>query len=204
MALIVEDGTGVAGANSMASVAQADAYFAARGETFWSALDEGEKESALINASSSLADSTRYPFKGSKTYGYAQRQPWPRSGAVERHGEAIPNNAMPYQVQDATCYLAGQSSQGVDLSPALARGGQVKQKTVGPLTTVYADNAPTGTIYQAAYGLLASLLRDEAFGQCDPVMAPQWGNADAAQFDIGMHDYPGTGAAHVDPFGGVE
>lgn len=192
MTLIVEDGSVVAGANSMASVADADAYFAARGDTVWPTYDQAEKEAALVNASTSLADSKRYPFKGMKTGGYAQRQPWPRTGAVERHGDEIPSNAMPWQVVEATCYLAGQSAQGVDLTPALARGGKVKQKTVGPLTTVYADDAPTGTTYQAATGLLASLLRDN----CDP-LSPQWGNDDAKQFDIGMHDYPGTGTPSV-------
>lgn len=188
MTLIVEDGTIVDGANSMASVAQADAYHAARGNTAWAALEEGAKHTALINGSASMADATRYPFKGMKTGGYSQRQPWPRAGVVERHGDAVPDNAMPWQVVDAVCYLAGVSSQGTDLNPDLKRGGKIKQKTIGPITTIYADNAPTGTIYQAAYGILAPLLRDEAFGRCDPNMEPQWGNDDPSQFDIGMHD----------------
>lgn len=193
MALIVEDGTVVPGANSMATVAQADAYQVARGNAAWSALAEADKEKHLILGSASLADATRYPFKGNRTGGYAQRQPWPRLGAVERHGDLIPENAMPWQVIDAVCYLAGVSAQGTDLTPDLKRGGMVKQKTIGPLTTVYADGAPVGTIYQAAYGILAPLLRDEAFGRCDPNMEPQWGNDDPSQFDIGMHDNLGGG-----------
>ena len=188
MTIVVEDGTGMATAVSLASVAAADAYFTSRNDATWATLSEPEKEAALVKASASLSDAQRYAFKGRKAQGYAQRMPWPRSGAVERHGSAIPDNVVPFQVVDATCYLAGLAAQGEDLTPALKRGGQVQSKTVGPITTVYAAGAPGHTVYQAALGLLASLLRCES--DVDG-MLPQWGNADPAQFDVGMHDNPG-------------
>ena len=188
MTIIVEDGTGKPDAVSLASLVAADAYFSARGDSAWAALSEPEKEAALVKASASLSDAQRYAFKGRKAQGYAQRMPWPRSGAVERHGDAIPDNVVPFQVVDATCYLAGLVAQGEDLTPALKRGGQVQSKTVGPITTVYAAGAPGHTVYQAALGLLASLLRCES--DVDG-MLPQWGNDDPAQFDVGMHDNPG-------------
>lgn len=48
MAIIVEDGTVVADANSLASVVFADAYFLNRGNSAWAALTEADKEVALI------------------------------------------------------------------------------------------------------------------------------------------------------------
>ena len=52
MPLIVEDGTLPAGANSFASVADADAYHAARLTAAWTdELAEAQKEAALIRAS---------------------------------------------------------------------------------------------------------------------------------------------------------
>mgnify|MGYP000257303279 FL=1 len=51
MPLIVEDGTLPAGANSFASVADADAYHAARLTAAWTdELAEAQKEAALIRA----------------------------------------------------------------------------------------------------------------------------------------------------------
>lgn len=50
MALIVEDGTGVADANAYVSVDQADAYFTLRANTVWSALAPEAKEAAIVNA----------------------------------------------------------------------------------------------------------------------------------------------------------
>lgn len=44
MALEVEDGSGKANADSYISVADADAYFAARGITLWATMQEVEKE----------------------------------------------------------------------------------------------------------------------------------------------------------------
>ena len=61
MAFTVEDGTGVAGANSLVDVAFADEYFADRGNTVWAALTEEQKQSALILASDYA--STQYRYK---------------------------------------------------------------------------------------------------------------------------------------------
>ena len=53
MALIVEDGSGLSGANSYASTAQADTYASDRGLTAWTG-DTATKEAALIRATDYL------------------------------------------------------------------------------------------------------------------------------------------------------
>lgn len=50
MSLIVEDGTGMLDSDAYISVEYADAYFQVRGMTTWAALEESEKEAAIINA----------------------------------------------------------------------------------------------------------------------------------------------------------
>lgn len=50
MAFVVEDGTGVSNANSYALVADADAYWADRGNTAWAALSNSNKQIALVKA----------------------------------------------------------------------------------------------------------------------------------------------------------
>jgi hypothetical protein len=50
MAIVVEDGTGLPNSVSYASVAEADAYFAAKGVTAWAPLTTPVKEAALVNA----------------------------------------------------------------------------------------------------------------------------------------------------------
>lgn len=49
MAFVVEDGTGLANANSGASVAEADEYFTDRGITDWTGTND-VKQAALIRA----------------------------------------------------------------------------------------------------------------------------------------------------------
>ncbi len=187
MALIVEIGTGSSTANSLASVADADAYHSARNNAAWAALLTSAKEAALVKASAYLCDETRFPWVGIKANGYNQRMPWPRSSAVECDGTVVPNNVVPWRVMDACCELAGVSSAGTDLNPALDRGGQVVSESVGAISVTYAQGAPAGTTFQAAYGLVAPLLKDRA----KLTVGPRWIGGDGAVFNLGMHDAPG-------------
>lgn len=50
MALVVEDGTLVPGANAFITTAYADAYFAARGNAVWLTLAKAQKEQAIVQA----------------------------------------------------------------------------------------------------------------------------------------------------------
>ncbi len=66
--LVVEDGTGEnATANSWGSVAEADAYFAARGNTTWAAYTTEQKKANLINATDYICNRFKSRFYGVKT-----------------------------------------------------------------------------------------------------------------------------------------
>lgn len=191
MAFVVEDGTALPDANSMASVEQADAYHADRGNEAWADLDEDEKKQLLIKASEYLSDDMKFPWVGSKVR-YDQGMPWPRTGAYDRDGTVVPDNVVPPKVVQATCYLA-LIAQTEDLNPPQDRGGAVKREKVGPLETEYFEGAPAGITYENAFGLVSIYLEGDATGRPSaPIDAVYSGPDSAPIFGVGMDDMPGN------------
>jgi hypothetical protein len=78
MALTVEDGTGLADADSYLSEANADSYHSARGNTTWAAATSPNKEIALRLATEYIDQ--RFTFKGVKKT-TTQSLQWPRISA---------------------------------------------------------------------------------------------------------------------------
>ena len=101
MALVVEDGTVVAGANSYISVADATDYLTQRGYTIWTPLLEGEKEQALVRATDYLAT---YTWRGNRVSA-DQLLDWPRSGAV-MYGFDVAETVIPLALKNACAELA--------------------------------------------------------------------------------------------------
>lgn len=73
--LTVEDGTGLADANTYVASADADAYFLARANATWASATADAKAAALIQATQYL--DTRYTFKGERLT-ETQALEWPR------------------------------------------------------------------------------------------------------------------------------
>ena len=88
MTITVEDGTGLTGADAYISVADADTYFSAIGDTTWSAAGTTEKEQAIVQA-------TRYMEKrfGNKWKGLiassTQALGWPRDYVYDERGTEL-------------------------------------------------------------------------------------------------------------------
>lgn len=167
LSFVVETGAADPTATSLASVADADAYWANRPNdtrgTAWNALtgvgaDLIKKQDALIRASDYVRSHPRYLFVGTKKTA-AQRMPWPRTGASEADGQEISDSAVPWQVVEAVSLLAGRLVVGEEARLAdLDRGGAIKSETVGPISTTYMDWAPIGVVLQEVDGLLLPLL----------------------------------------------
>lgn len=163
----VETGSADPTATSLASVADADAYWANRPNdtrgAAWNALtgagaDLITKQDALIRASDYVRTNARYLWRGTKKT-YAQRMPWPREGASEADGQDIPDTTVPWQVIEAVSLLAGRLVFGDAITLVdLDRGGAIKTETVGPISTTYFDGAPIGVILQEVDGILLPLL----------------------------------------------
>jgi hypothetical protein len=103
--LIKETGAGLANANAYANAADGDAYHEGHlYATAWTAATLANKESALVMATR-LIDG-QYQFNGLKAND-AQSLQWPREDCHDPDGdEALPADAVPKAVIEATCELA--------------------------------------------------------------------------------------------------
>jgi len=169
MALVVETGAGVQGANTFADVAYADAYFAASGEATW-AGENAAKEAVLVRAGRYL---NGLRWIGDKVDRVRQAMCWPRydvplpgdSGANYLRSYYVncwPSNEIPEAVKQAQCEAALRYLAGTDMLPDLERGGQVVMERVDVITTQYANGAPAGTRFLAVEALLRPFLKSSA------------------------------------------
>lgn len=149
MALIVPP---TAGADSYCSVADADAYHAARGNAAWALLGTTAKEQALIRATDYMG-AYAGSWKGTRVSS-TQTLDWPRAGAVV-NGYEVDWQIVPAPVANACAVLALKASAG-DLAPDL--GPQKQSVKVGPIETTYTQGTRQGTKYSAVDSMLAPYL----------------------------------------------
>lgn len=159
MALVIENGSLVAGATSYVSVAEARAYAAARASTFPADDTEGNAaaEVALIVAMDYL-ESLRADFKGRKVNPATQALQWPRQG-VEIDGWDVSISTIPNELKFAQIQLATEAANGTDLMPT-GDGREVIREKVDVLETEYrpgAGGAPQPVLVKVQ-ALLAPLL----------------------------------------------
>jgi hypothetical protein len=148
MTLIVEDGTGLAAAESYVSAADCDAYHAARGNTGWSGT-EAEKEAALRNAATYL--DAHYRYRSCRLTA-AQALEWPRE-AYDWGGPEV------RRLKSACCELALRARAGDLFSDVTAQ--HVESVKVGPIERKM--SAP-GNGGQKRYAVVDAMLRDVVSG----------------------------------------
>ena len=136
MALVIENGSLVSGANSFVSVAEARAFAEARASTL--PEDDGAVEVALIVAMDYL-ESLRAEYQGAKVAPATQALQWPREG-VSLDGWEVPATVIPDVLKSAQCQLAIEAAGGLDLMPT-GNGREVIRKKVDVLETEYAPGA---------------------------------------------------------------
>src|SRR5512147_1506660 len=107
LTVVVEDGSGLANANSYASEADGDDYAAARlYSTDWTGAVSGNKQIALVQATRLLDQLADWKGDPSTT---TQALRWPRYGVPDRDNFQIIDSAtIPQWLKDATCELAIQ------------------------------------------------------------------------------------------------
>lgn len=152
MSFTPEDGTGLAGANSLVTLAYANAYWTAHPSTAgaWTTATDAQKEEALMVGT---VDVLAHDFKGSplsSTQALNLPRYWPTiSGRTW--------GAMPTPILEAVCEAAGKHLAS-PLNAALKRGGEVASESVGPLSKSYFNGAPGGTIYPYVSKLIEPFL----------------------------------------------
>jgi hypothetical protein len=154
MALIVEDGTGKADAESYISVADATAYHAARGNAAWATLaSDTVREQLLRRATEYMLESYRQRWQGYRISS-TQALDWPRAGVCV-DGYLIAINIVPVEVQRACAELALKAATA-DLAADV--GQTARRVKVGPIEKEYAPNASPVKRYRAVDLLLAPFL----------------------------------------------
>lgn len=104
--LVAEDGTGVSGANSYATVANADTFF--EGQIYkdqWIRASAAQKAQALGMATSTL--DTLVAWDGTKK-DKDNALEWPRTGVFEKNGFSVSDTTIPAFLKEAT-YLTALS-----------------------------------------------------------------------------------------------
>ncbi len=154
MSLVVEDGSGLAGAESYCSVAAANARHTALGNAAWTGAD-AVKEAALRRATQYMLQTYRNRWNGTRIT-QAQALDWPRWGVIVDTRYYVLSNSVPADVANACADLALKAITE-DLSPDLDRA--VIRERVGPLETEYNPYSPQAKRFTAINAMLAPYLK---------------------------------------------
>jgi hypothetical protein len=159
MALIVEDGTSKADAESYVSVVDASAYHSARGNSAWAALaSDTVREQCLRKATDYMQQVYRGRWAGYRKTS-TQALDWPRQEVPfnDAGGYAYyADDAVPVEVKNACAELAWRAASG-ELAADLSQ--RVKREKVDAIEVEYTETGPQYAQYRAIDNLLAPLLK---------------------------------------------
>ena len=164
MAFVVEDGTGRADANALASVEFCDAYHSEVGTpaSEWADLVTSRKQRNIIVATQYVEASNADNWKGYRST-FAQALSNPRAG-VYVDGQLQLHNAVHLNLRKATAILAHRA-ETQDLLPDLAASGAATATRIklGPMekSVEYAGGNPPHRSFELAAALLAPLLESQ-------------------------------------------
>lgn len=153
MALLVEDGTGVVGAESYQTVAAADTYHSNLGNSAWAALSTPVKEQSLRKATNYMTQEFQSRWKGYRIDA-DQALDFPRSSVIV-FDSFIASNIVPEPVKNACAELALKANSGA-LNPDSTQN--VKAKTIGPIKIEYDQYSSQNKRYDSIEQMLAPYL----------------------------------------------
>lgn len=139
MSLIVEDGSGVSGAESYTSVADADTYHTNHGDpTTWDGASDAVKETALRMATLYVDLTYGSSFTGRKADADYSLE-WPRTNVQDQNGYAVDADFIPFDLMDGVSYAALKHIEDGTLFPDTAVDAANITKTftkIGPIATL--------------------------------------------------------------------
>lgn len=138
------------------TLAESDAYFAARETGNWDSSD-AHKEMALRKAATYLDNVYRGKWKGLRV-NRDQARAWPRSYAIDSDGYSVPADTIPAEVKYAQFEAAKLIAGGTALETTIDRA--VKSERIGDLAVEYMD----GASLDAQYPQVTNWLRDLVTG----------------------------------------
>jgi len=150
MALVVEDGSRPTGANTYASIADADAYHDDRAFLAWESATDDEKAAALIKSTDYL---NGLSWTGRKVSHRVMA--WPRVD-VCIDGYSFRSDEVPDDVIMACCYMAGEFIGGAD--PLAAQDRALSSMMVGPVEMAWEQGSNAAPQYPALRSILRGLI----------------------------------------------
>jgi hypothetical protein len=159
MALVIEDGSNVANANSYDTAVNIRAYNAARGRTI-SAVDATVEQQALL--AMDYLKSLEPQMQGYRTFGQLQELAWPRENVI-LYNEYLANDVVPQEFLDAEAELVWFITQGVSLFPTVT-GQPLKRKKIGPLEKEYFSGSIVQPYLPSIDAMLALFLNGSGGG----------------------------------------
>lgn len=179
MAIVVEDGSALSTANSYASIAEGDAYYAdyytSSEYSNWTSASTATKEVALKYCTRWLDNAYRGYWRGRARL-RAQALAWPRYDAEDEEGYWVDSESVPEEVKSALFELVLLYLAETDLYPTISGAGPVKREKVEDAVEVeyFPNGLGEATIdrYPAVERLLSGLVeghRGSSFGTIDKV-----------------------------------
>jgi hypothetical protein len=153
MALVIEDGTGVANATSFATLAEMRAYGLARGVAL--PTDDAELEVLAVKAVDYIK-SRRADFGGNRLTD-TQALPFPRTNQSV-NDVIVADGEIPQEVIDLQCGIVLELNNGVDFFPA-SNERLLKRSKTGPIEKEWFDRDITPNV-SSVEALIAPLLSD--------------------------------------------
>lgn len=142
MALVVEDGTGLANAESYLSVADYKVQCDSLGYTYPADAD-ASIEQGLRRGTRWLDATYSDRLPGTRLRGRAQSLQWPRADVVDREGEDVPSDAVPAEIKMALVEATRREIAAPNsLSPDVVAGKIKKSVAIsGAVSVTYADSS---------------------------------------------------------------
>lgn len=164
--LVVEDGTGLANADSFISAVDAATYHTNHNNTAWAALTDAQKDAALRYATAYV--DTKFQYLG-YLYKDTQSLSWPRTDAWDMDRRLL--TGVPQKVKDAVCELALVHATTENVNATFDRGGAIASEEVGSVKVAYFDRAPAGVTYPFLIQMLARVTLGGGVGTIPVVRA---------------------------------
>lgn len=139
MALVVENGDGLANADAYVTVQEARSYITDNyPDEIIPALDATVE--AAIRRATRFIDS--FSFVGYPTNGRTQSLAWPRTNVYDVRQDRISINEVPREVRRATCEAVIRELRAPgSLQPDFVASDRVVREKVGPIETQYANSS---------------------------------------------------------------
>lgn len=130
---VEETGSGLANATTYVTLTYFNQFWENRGVIFTETDDE---KKAWLNLATAYID-THYTFFGDPSNGDVQALLFPRTGLRNSRKRLIDEDEMPTELKNATCLLAKECQNNINLDEEVDDG--VKSKKMGPVSVTFKD-----------------------------------------------------------------